>query len=199
MAEQKVVKSAKKKFFPVEASMTSMPIGLYGSSAEEMNGKTIKLDLTRNLKGKNLELVLRIKLEDGKLIAYPEKVSLASSYVKRLTRKGADYVEDSFKCECKDAFAVIKFFLLTKARVSNGVLRILRENAKKFLEKYVKTRSASEMFLEITSVKLQRILSKELKRFYPLSVCEIRWFEVLKGKEIKKEESKEELKNENVN
>ena len=59
MAEQiKVKKNVKKQFFDVKSSMTNMKMQLYGTSTEELVGRVIILDLTRNLRGKNLILKL---------------------------------------------------------------------------------------------------------------------------------------------
>jgi ribosomal protein S3AE len=139
-----------------------------------------KLDLSKNLKGKNLELKLRIIKEGEKLSCKAEKIELINSYVKKAIRSGADYVEDSFIIECRDSKARIKPLLVTRKRVSRSTLKILRETARKNLEGYLKTRNMEEIFTEIISNKLQKQLAQKLKKIYPLALCEIRMFEIIK-------------------
>lgn len=178
----KLKKSIKKQFYEIEAPLTATKIELYAGSPEELIGKTIKLDLTKNLKGKSLELKLRIIKEDGKLLCKAEKIELINSYLRKAIRNGADYAEDSFVTECRDTKARIKPLLVTRKRVSRKTLKILRETTRKNLEAYVKTRNAEEIFTEIISNKLQKQLAQKLKKIYPLAMCEIRMFEIFKEK-----------------
>ena len=185
-------KSAKKSFYEVKAPLTSTKIQLYSDSLESLNGKTIKLDLTKSLRGKSLELKLRIKSDGQELEGIPERVELANSFIRRVVRKGTDYCEDSFETETKDAIVRIKPFLIARRRVSRTVLNALRQGAKKHLENYLKTRSSQEIFSEIISNKLQKQLALQLKKIYPLALCEIRVFELIKPLE-KKKVAKEEI------
>ena len=65
MAEEKqqitrVKKGAKKGFFEVRTPLTATKIQLYGTSPEEFEGRVVRLDLTRSLKGKNFELKMKV-------------------------------------------------------------------------------------------------------------------------------------------
>ncbi len=168
----------KKGFFNVEAPLTAAKISLYGSAAEEFEGRVVTLDLTKSLRGKSIELRMKVKHEDGKLRAEPISANLAESYVRRSMRRGADYVEDSFKTECSDALILIKPLLITRKNVSRAVRSALRISAQKYLKAYLKSRSTRELFSEMISNKLQRALSAKLKKIYPLALCEIRVFEI---------------------
>ena len=99
MAEQtqpaKVKKGAKKAFFEVKAPMTASKIQLYAASPDELEGKIVKLDLTRSLKGKNFELSLKVKKTAEGLEGEPVGLELMGSYIRRMMRTGIDYVEDS--------------------------------------------------------------------------------------------------------
>ena len=174
----KVKAGVKKSFFKVDAPLTAAKISLYGGSVEEFEGRFITLDLTKSLRGRSLELRMKVKNEDGKLLAEPMSANLAGSYVRRSMRRGADYVEDSFKIECADAIVLIKPFLITRKKVSRAVRKSLRDNAQKFIKTYVKSRSTRELFSEIISNKLQRGMATKLKKIYPLAMCEIRIFEI---------------------
>lgn len=181
MAEEqqtKLKKGAKKAFFEVRTPLTAAKIQLYASSLEELEGKVVKLDLTRSLKGKNFELRLKVAKKEGVLEAEPTGIELLGSYIRRMMRIGVDYVEDSFEAECKDGKARVKPFMITRNKVSRAVRRELRNNAKKFVEEYMKTRSAREIFTDIVTNKLQKELFIRLKKIYPLALCEIRVFEL---------------------
>ncbi len=187
MAMQKIKKSkklSKKSFYLVEAPLTSAKISLYGSSAEEFDGRIVKIDLTKSLRGKSLELKMKVKNDDGKLTAEPISLNLVSSYVRRNMRTGIDYVEDSFAAECRDITARVKPFLITRKKVSRAVRKVLRDEARKYIQGHVKIRDRKEVFSDIMTNKLQRGLSLKLKKVYPLALCEIRGFEVVGVKEI---------------
>lgn len=182
MAEQlttKLKKGTKKSFFEVRAPMTATKIQIYSTSEEEIEGKVVKLDLTRNLKGKNFELRMKIVKKENVLEAEPISIELIGSYVRRMMRTGIDYVEDSFVAECKDAKARAKPFMITRNKVSRAVRRELRNNARKFIQEYLKTRIAKEIFNDIMTNKIQKELFMKLKKIYPLALCEIRVFEIL--------------------
>lgn len=179
----KAKKGAKKGFFEVKSALTATKIQLYGTSAEELAGKIVKLDLTRSLKGKNFELKLTTAISpEGALEAEPIGLGLAGSYIRRMMRLGIDYIEDSFVIECKDVKAVVKPFMITRNKVSRAVRKELRNSTKKFIEGYAKMRSAKEVFTDIITNKLQKELFIRLKKIYPLALCEIRVFELVKEK-----------------
>ena len=193
------VKGVKKGFHDVEAPTTAVKISLYGGLPEEFDGKIVRLDLTKNLRGRSLELKMKIKYEDGKLKAYPIAANLAGSFIRRSMRRGTDYVEDSFQTGCRDALIVVKPFLITRRRVSRAVRKMLREQAKKYIESYVKIRTANELFSDIMANKLQRGMSLKLKKTYPLAMCEIRILEIAGDKPLEEigEEEKQKLIEEN--
>src|SRR3989338_4364737 len=214
MAEKikiKTKKGGKKDFYDVEAPMTAVKISLYGSSAEDFDGQVVTLDLTKSLRGKSLELKMRINNVDGKLKAEPISINLLGSYVRRSMRRGADYVEDSFNVNCKDAKIVVKPFMITRRRVSRAVRRALRINARKFLEGHLKIRMTKEVFSDIIANKIQRGMALKLKKIYPLAFSEIRFFGIIGERDVnvveevgvdeaeveEKEEIKKELKAEN--
>jgi len=176
MAKSK--KNVKKSFYDVSAPLTSAKISLYGESPEALTGRTVKLDLTRSLKGKSLELIFRIVSENNALVGVPVSIELAGSYIRRMMRKGSDYVEDSFIAETKEGNVIVKPFMITRNRVSRAVRNELRKEAKKYLEAHFKTRTIRELFTEITTNKIQRELSFKLKKIYPLALCEIRAFKI---------------------
>lgn len=176
---EKKRKLMKKEFFEVRAPITSTKIYLYGSSAQELDGRMVRLDLTRSLRGKNMELKMKIKSTESGLQAEPESLELIGSFIRRMIRKGTDYVEDSFVAETKDHKVLVKPFMITRNKVSRAVRKELRNQARKHIESYLKAREAIEVFTDIMANKIQKELSIKLKKVYPLALCEIRIFEIV--------------------
>jgi len=199
MAKQtkKRPKGARKKFFEIEIPLTATKMHLYGYSPESLEGNVIKLDLTKSLRGKNLELKAKIKLEGDKLKGELISLQLLPSYIKRAMRRGTDYVESSFEVTCKDAKLRIKPFMITRKRVSRAVKKAIRNLSKKHLETKIKSRNTEELFSEVMANRLQKELSLKIKKIYPLALCEIRVLKVVSRlekteKETKKKEDEKE-------
>jgi len=172
----------KKKFIETDLPLIGDSARILGS-VEELKGKTIKLDLTRKMRGKGLTVKFKIFDVDGKLVGIPSQMELITSYIRRMMRKRADYVEDSFKAQCSDIRVTIKPFLITRKRVSRAVRRNLRNTAKEFLLAYVKERDYNTVCEELLNGNLQKTMLPKLKKVYPLSLCDIRVFET---KELEK-------------
>ncbi|MEK6934240.1 MAG: hypothetical protein AABW75_05185 [Nanoarchaeota archaeon] len=192
---KKTQKIQKKEFFEVKVPMITTKVMLYASSPDELVGRIIKIDLTRSLRGKSLELRLKVKKEGSDLIGIPTEIELIGSFIRRMFRNGIDYVEDSFNAECKDMRVVIKPFMITRNKVSRSIRNELRNKARDFLVGRLKTRSANEIFIDITTNKLQKELSFKLKKIYPLALCEIRIFKIVGEREIKNEDRESENEN----
>jgi ribosomal protein S3AE len=178
-------KTIKKKFFDVEIPLTATKAKLYAGNPEELHNKVVTIDMTKNLKGKNLELKARVHLKDGKLTSNLISMIVVPSSIRRVLRRGTDYVEDSFVTSCKDALLRVKPFMLTRNRVSRAVRREIRNATRKFLESYMTIKNTKEIFSELMTNKLQKNLSLKVKKVYPLAFCEIRWIEVIGEPKIK--------------
>ena len=170
----------KKRFFDVEIPLIKKTTQLQAYAPEELDKRFMKYDLTRFLKGKSMLLTLQVKTDKEKSIANPKKIVLMPYFLKRMIRKGTNYVEDSFSANCKDGKVRIKPFLVTRRKVSRAIRKALREKAKEELIAYVKDKKCEEVFDEIIKNQLQKPLSLKLKKIYPLSLCEIRILEIEK-------------------
>jgi ribosomal protein S3AE len=180
MATKKQTKviTRRKKFLPVEIPSINTKVELLGNNNEEIENKTLKLDLTRQLKGKSVEGTFKVILEKDKPTAIPIKIKLMPYFIRRMIRKRISYVEDSFEAPSQDSLIRIKPFLITRKRVSRVVRKTLRNKAKNWLEDYLAERTNQEIFEDILNNRLQKPLSLVLKKTYPLSLCEIRLIEI---------------------
>ena len=179
----------RKKFIKVDIPLARTKIELIGNSPDELQDKTIKLDLTRQLKGKSVEAIVKIQIKDEKAIAHPIKIKLMPYFIRRMIRKRISYVEDSFETPSQESMIQIKPFLITRKRVSRVVRKTLRNKARNWIEDYIAEKTDNEIFDEILSNKMQKPLSLVLKKTYPLSLCEIKTLAIkrpLKPEEVPK-------------
>lgn len=197
MASQTKVITRRKKFQEVDVPLLKTKIELIGDSISEIEGKNIKLDLTRQMKGKSLELVIKVVNKNNKSTAIPVKIKLMPYFIRRMVRKKISYVEDSLLIPSQESMLIVKPFLITRNKVSRAVRKALRNRARNWLEDYISQIDDTEVFNDILSNKLQKNLSLVLKKTYPLSLCEIRILEIkraLKDSEIPKKVEKEIVK-----
>jgi ribosomal protein S3AE len=195
MLSDKKKKNMRKEFFEVSVPYTSTKVQLYAYEEDELIGKTVTMDMTRSTRGKNIDLCFRVVKENDVLVGVPFELRIVQSYVKKIVRRGVDYVEDSFEAECRDVFARIKPLLLTRNKVSRAVRNALRKQTQKIILSYVKTRTSQELFSDILTNKIQKQLIPKLKKIYPLAACEIRMFRVLRAN--KNPSASEEIVEEN--
>ena len=201
----------KKKFIDIKVPLLRTELEALGTPTS-LNNKTIKLDLSRKLRGKGLNATFQIVNIEEELFAIPKKYELITSYVKKIMRKRIDYVEDSFKTQTKDNITVtIKPLLITRKRVSRAVRKRLREVTKQVILAYVKEKTYLDLASDIISMDLQKTMLPKLKKVYPLAFCDIRVFEtteiakidltnINKGEEIQEEveETEEEKETKKV-
>ncbi|HIG52180.1 hypothetical protein CXT76_00315 [Candidatus Parvarchaeota archaeon] len=172
-------KGLRKKFFEVKIPLIATKVNLYNYSPEDLNGSFVKIDLTKKLRGKGLELKSKINLIKGELLGEPIQIRLFPTYIRKMLRKGSDYVEDSFEIDCKDYKIRVKPFMITRKRIHRSTKKAIRELARKHLESKMKIRDVEEIFSEIISNKIQKELSFKVKKIYPLSFCEIRMINII--------------------
>lgn len=170
----------KKRFFDVEMPIIEKTTQLQAYEIKELDGKIIRYDLTRFLRGKSLLLQLRVKVDKEKAVASPMHAKLMPYFLKRMMRKGTNYIEDSFSANCKDAQIRIKPLLISRRKVSKRVRKALREKAREELISYVKDKDTKTLFDDLLKNKIQKPLGLKLKKIYPLSLCEIRILKVEK-------------------
>ncbi len=188
----------KKKFIEVEVPILSEKLEVLGTP-EDLHKKSIKLDLSRKLRGRGAEICLEIQNQEGKLVAYPKRIELVKAYIRRMLRKRISTVEDSFPLKCQDIEGTIKPILITRKKVSRAVRHNLRKTCKELIIEAAKDKTYLELADEILYGNFQKEIYPKLKKVYPLSLCEIRILETknldaAKKNEMKVEEEVEEVK-----
>ena len=170
----------RKKFYDVEIPGLNSSISVLASSPEELNGRMIKYDLTRILRGKNLVATLTIKNENGALKSEFKSIKIMQPYIAKLMRTRISYIEDSFVCNTKDSKIRVKPFLLTRKKVHRKVRTALRNKCRETISELANGKTKDEFCSDVISSKIQRNIIPKLKKIYPLSLCEIRIVEVEK-------------------
>ncbi len=192
----------KKKFIKIELPILNEETMALGTP-ETLENRTIKLDLSRKLRGRSLEIVFALKNKEDKIVGYPKRLELMRQYIIRMMRKRINYVEDSFEAQCIDIPCTIKPFLITRKKVSRAIRQNLRKTARDFLIEYAKERNYLEFCENVLYGEVQKEMLIKLKKIYPLSFCEIRVLETKKlneanltQKERKERENIEESEDE---
>jgi len=181
----------KKRFFEVSIPLIKKETQIQAFEIEEINNSYINYDITRLMRGKNMLLQAKVKVEDKVATAIPTKTTILPTYIGKMVRKGTDYVDDSFSTQAKDAIVRFKPFLVTRRKVSRAVRKALRNKAKEELVEYAKNTESEKIFEDLLKNSLQRMLSMKLKKIYPLSLCEIRVLRVEKFLDVPKVKKKE--------
>ena len=155
----------------------------YVYEPESLIGKKLDVNLSiliGDIKKQNTSVGFKIKeVKDRRVFAKIVSVEVQPTHVKRMVRTLKERIDDSFEVTSNDkAHIRIKPLLLTRAKVSNSVLTMMRKKIREKIKKLAAEHTASEMVMEIISGQLQRGLRTELSKIYPLTSCEIRKLEL---------------------
>jgi len=173
----------KKRFFDVEIPLIKKTTQLQAYELEELEGKIIRYDLTRSLRGKSMLMEFKVSVKEHVASAEPISSKLMPYYLRRMVRKGTNYIEDSFNAKCKDAILIVKPLLISRRKISRIVRSALRDKAKEELINYMKDYPSKIIFDDLLKNQIQKQLSLKLKKIYPLSLCEIRILKIEKPKQ----------------
>jgi len=164
----------KRKFWAIESPVLGASFEILTTSLDNSVGKHIKIDMTRQLKGKNAEVVMEVVKKDDKIVGEIISLTVAPSYIRRIMRKGASYIEDSFQCNAKDSKMRLKFLMFTRKKIHRSVRNALRLKAIEVLTEFCKEKNSEDVFAAILDMSIQKELSLRLKKIYPLAFCDIR-------------------------
>lgn len=180
----------------------------YVYEAREAIGKKLTLNLmtlTKNPKNQGINISFEIiGQHEEHLITDFIGLRIMPPVVRRFVRRGKNKVEDSFICITDDGYKVrIKPLIVTRTKAKGSVLTALRKAMKDYIKRAVSKMNYIDLSLDIIDRKFQRSMQDVLKKIYPLSGCNIRWFiRLSKGdtpvQETKKEEKVEKPKAEPV-
>src|SRR3989344_9263113 len=139
----------KKRFFNVEMPLINKVTHLQAYEIKELGDRFIRYDMTRILKGKSAILTFGTKVDSDEVQTVPIELRLLPYYLRRMVRRGTNYVEDSFLTDGKNSKDRIKPFLVTRRKVSRAVRKTLRNRAREELMLWAKDLTDEKMFDEI--------------------------------------------------
>lgn len=155
------------------------------SEYEEAVGKEISVSLmTLTGEPQKQTVVLSFKMIGAKNNAITTDVigfRIVPAAVRKTMRRGKEKIEDSFKLTTQDNVRVlIKPLLVTKGRTKSSVLANLRRTARAQVAKVVAATKFENLIYDLVTQKFQRSLSDMLRKIYPLSTCEVKYFSIVK-------------------
>lgn len=132
--------------------------------------------LTGDPKKQNINVKFLIdSIKESRAMTKPIGYYLNSISLRRMMRRAAGRVDDSFALETADNVIVrIKPFLLTRQEVTGSVITSIRKITRNFIAKQVKKLTFEKLIFAIATTKFQRSVSAFIKKIYPLRTCEIR-------------------------
>lgn len=106
---------------------------------------------------------------------------LTPAAIRKSMRRGKKKIEDSFKAVTQDNVkVVVKPLLVTKNKTKSSVSANIRKTMRGHIAKFVGASKFDGLILDLISQKFQRALSDALRKIYPLSSCEIKYFCIVK-------------------
>ncbi len=175
----------KKKFSEIEVPLINEKVYILGEK-ENILKKTIKIDISKKLKGKSCEAVFSIREMDGKFVALPKRITVLKSYIIKLIRNKTSCIEDSFSTQSKDVILKVKPFLITRRKIPRSLRKELREKIKEILIENFKEMEFLEICENILNENIQKEIVTKIKKIYPPLAFEIREIETKEKINFKK-------------
>ena len=190
----KKTKVVKKRWYKIVAPrvFNNSPVGeTYVNSVEQVVGKIMKvnlMELTRDHKKQkqNIKLeVTEVRSDVGQ--TKPVYYEIMPSAVKRMIRRGKSKVDASILCTSKTNEAVrIKPIIITNYNATKNVQTDLRKAAENTITNYVADSNFDRVFSDVINFRLQRILREQLKKIFPVKICDVRMLKLEHESKLKK-------------
>lgn len=111
--------------------------------------------------------------------------------VRRMVRRGKEKISDSFICSTSDGRRIrVKPVIVTRTKAKGSVITAIRKAAKLYIARTASKTAYDTLVENLVDYKLQKGMFEELRKIFPVSVCEIRWFSLIKEKQHAEEKAK---------
>ena len=186
-ARKKVLKVKKKKWVEILAPKIFNEASLgrtYVVNQEDAVGKhmTVNLmNLTRDPKKQSINVSFLIDgIKGEKLTTSLVKYAFQPTSIRRMVRRSKDRVDSSFIAATKDMIKVkIKPILVTRAPTSKPVQTSIRKKARQVVVNELAKITYDKFIEELIQRQFQRRIFDQVKKIFPLSVCDIRVAQVV--------------------
>jgi len=184
----KVLQQVKKKWVQIYAPSSLHDVFLGETYVGDFNdavGKDITVSLmtlTGEPQKQNIMISFRMTgVRNNTIVTETIGYKMIPSAVRKTMRRGKEKIEDSFNLSTQDNVKVlVKPLFVTKGRTSNSVLANLRRTARVQIAKTVSSSKFESLIYDLITQKFQKTLGDVLRKIYPLSTCEIKYFSAVK-------------------
>lgn len=108
------------------------------------------------------------------------------SGMKKMVRRNREKVDDSFVLETKDKKVIrIKPIAVTRGKTTNSVTTAIRKYVQARLAKHIAQTTYEDLVKEVLQKRITQDIYRELKKFHPMSVFDIKAFHILSERELK--------------
>ncbi|MGM5481625.1 MAG: hypothetical protein ACQESE_04420 [Nanobdellota archaeon] len=172
----------KKKWFPLVAPKTFNEASLgecYLTDSELLNDRYITANMSTisgNMRKNNTNIQFKvIAVKDGKAYCRTVGFSMINAAIKRLVKRGRDKISDSFLVKTKDKEVVrVKPLIITNNRGTKSIQSAIRLEARRVIRDFAFSKSTEELFSDMASAKLQKLVKEKCVKFYPTRSVDIR-------------------------
>ncbi len=197
MVVKKIVKG-KKKWVKIIAPeiFNKVEVGdSYVVTANQLVGRMFVANLSElvnDLKKQHIGIKLKVERAEGeRAITSSYAYTISPSYIKRFIRRGKNKIDDSFVCTTADGKRVrVKFSTITRGHANQSVCTSIRKKTREILAKKILEKSFEQGLREICEYRPQTQLKNDVKRIYPVKVCEITYFGIEAGPEGHRQKAK---------
>ncbi|MBU1203637.1 MAG: hypothetical protein KKG60_01055 [Nanoarchaeota archaeon] len=133
-------------------------------------------ELTGDPRSQNIKVRFRIiGLKEGKAITETSEYNVLPAYIKRIVRPGKSKIDDSFVLKSSEGIKLqLKPIIITRYKTNNLTKASIRNKTKEYFTKLLETETYPKLVLGIISKNIQRDLSKQLKKVYPVGIVDLR-------------------------
>jgi len=177
-----ITKIRKKKWYPLIAPrmFRNAVLGetfVYDENA--MIGKTVAenlMNLTGDFKKQNTNINFVVtKIENSKALTEIKGFNMIPTSLRRLTRRNSEKIELSFVCKTSDSIKIrIKPIIFAISSIKSSVGHNLRKTATDYILNYVSKTTFENLMNDLISQKLQNSIRANIKKIYPVRVCQIK-------------------------
>ena len=175
-------KVKKKKWFPIHAPafFNEQLLGeTYVHEDSDVQGKYLTANLStiqKSFRKQSMNIHFRVtEVADGKASTEIIGYSLITSAVKRMVRRGRDKITDSFLAKTKDKKIIrMKPLIISMNKGTKSLQSALRLESRRVLREYAFTKDAQEIFTDIISGKVQKMIKQATAKLAPIKSVEMR-------------------------
>lgn len=186
-ASSAILKKRKKRWYGIVApqEFNSKRIGeTLAGEPNEMLGRSVKINLMNlidDYKKQGINIHFKVEaVNDDNAVCKTIGYEMLKSHARRMVRKGADKMDDSFIAQAKDGGQFrVKPVVVTRNMVPHSALGMMRKIIRDYVIEKFKELSSIEVFEAAIQSKLQREMRSSIAKICPVSACEIRTLEII--------------------